>query len=174
MTKTTIKPYYKYKQDAYLELVSFLTPILERVSPLYNSTKAMNEESHLMFSLTTRFQKDFVPRILEVTITGSRRSAQLLQILLDSDDWVVLVNKGNGQRPNKVTLTASEFSFILKRFYELARVGDEIRETLRSFVANHYSSQVSFFESDYTLSAIAYASEGDLAYHGGISPYVLK
>lgn len=99
---------------------------------------------------------------------------QLLQILLDSDDWVVLVNQGNGQRPNKVNLTASEFSFILKRFYELARVGDEIPETLRSFVANHYSSQVSYFESDYTLSAVAYASESDLAYYGGISPYVLK
>lgn len=174
MTKTTIKPYYKYKQDAYLELVSFITPLLERVSPLYNSTKAMNEESSLMFSLTTRFQKDFVPRVLKVIITGSRRSAELLQISLDSEDWVVLVNPGNGQRPNKVNLTASEFSFILKRFYELIRVGDEIPNTLRNFIAESYSSQVSYLNSDSTLSVVAYASERDLAYNGGISPHVLK
>lgn len=174
MTKTTIKPYYKYKYDAYQELVRFLSYILERVSPLYTSTKAMNEESHLMFSLTTKFQKDFVPRILEVTITGTRRSAQLLQILLDSDDWVVLVSQGNGQRPNKINLTASEYSFVVKMFYELARVGEEIPTKLHSFVGNHYSSQVSYFKDDSTLSVVAYASEGDLAYHGGISPYVLK
>ena len=78
MTKATIKSYYSYKRVAYQELVSFLTPLLERVSPLYKSTKAMNEESSLMFSLTTRFQKDFVPRVLKVIITGSRRSAELL------------------------------------------------------------------------------------------------
>lgn len=175
MTKTTIKPYYSYKREAYQELVRFLTPILERVSPLYESVKLVNGgEYSLMFSLTTKFQKDFSPRLLNVTITGSRRSAQLLQILLDSEEGVVLVNLGNGQRPNKVKLTASEFSFILKRFYELARVGEVIPETLRSFVANSYSSQVSYFNSDTTLSVVAYASEGDLAYHGGISPYVLK
>lgn len=174
MTKTTIKPYYKYKSEAYQELVSFVTFILERVSPLYTFTKAMNEESHLMFSLTTRFQKDLVPRVLDVTITGSRRSAQLLQILLDSDDWVVLVNQGNGQRPNKINLTASEYSFVIKMFYELARVGEEIPMKLHSFVANHYSSQISYFNNDSTLSVVAYASEEDLAYNGGISPYVLK
>lgn len=172
--KTVVKPYYSYKRVAYQELAGFLIPILERVSPLYKSTKAMNEESSLMFSLTTKFQKDFSPRLLEVTITGSRRSAQLLQILLDSEDWVVLVNSGNGQRPNKVKLTASEFSFILKRFYELARMGEVIPKTLHSFVANCYSSQVSYFNSNTTLSVVAYASEGDLAYYGGISPYVLK
>lgn len=172
--KTVVKPYYSYKRVAYQELVSFLVPILERVSPLYKPTKAMNEESSLMVSLTTKFQKDFSPRLLEVTITGSRRSAQLLQILLDSEDWVVLVNSGNGQRPNKVKLTASEFSFILKRFYELARVGEVVPKTLHSFVANCYSSQVSYFNSDTTLSVVVYANEGDLAYHGGISPYVLK
>ena len=174
MTKATIKSYYSYKRVAYQELVSFLTPILERVSPLYKSTKAMNEESHLMFSLTTKFQKDFIPKILDVTISGSRRSAQLLQILLDSDDWVVLVNQGNGQRPNKINLTESEYSFVVKKFYELSRVGDEIPTKLYSFVANHYSSQVSYFNDDSTLSVVAYVSEGDLAYHGGISPYVLK
>lgn len=174
MTKATIKPHYSYKRVAYQELVSFLTPILERVSPLYNSTEAMNEESNLMFSLTTKFQKDFVPRILEVTITGSRRSAQLLQILLDSEDWVVLVNQGNGKRPNKFNLSASEFSFVAKRFYELARVGEELPTKLHSFVGNHYSSQVSYFNDDSTLSVVAYASEGDLGYNGGIYPYVLK
>lgn len=174
MTKTTIKPYHSYKREAYRELVRFLTPLLERVSPLYTSTKAVNEESSLMFSLTTKFQKDFSPRLLEVTVTGSRRSAQLLQILLDSEDWVVLVNSGNGQRPNKVKLTASEFSFILKRFYELARMGEVIPKTLNSFIANCYSSQVSYFNSDTTLSVVAYVSEEDLAYYGGISPYVLK
>lgn len=73
--KTVVKPYYSYKRVAYQELAGFLIPILERVSPLYKSTKAMNEESSLMFSLTTKFQKDFSPRLLEVTITGSRRSA---------------------------------------------------------------------------------------------------
>ena len=36
MTKTTIKPYYSYKREAYQELVRFLTPLLERV-PLYMS-----------------------------------------------------------------------------------------------------------------------------------------
>lgn len=175
MTKTTIKPYYSYKREAYRELVRFLTPLLERVSPLYESVKLVNGgEYSLRFSLTTKFQKDFSPRLLNVTITGSRRSAQLLQILLDSEEWVVLVNSGNGQRPNKVKLTASEFSFILKRFYELARVGEVIPKTLHSFVANCYSSQVSYFNSDTTLSVVAYASEGDLAYYGGISPYVLK
>jgi hypothetical protein len=174
MTKATIKPYYRYKQEAYQELVSFVSFILERVSPLYKSTKAMNEESYLMFSLTTKFQKDFVPKTLDVTISGSRRSAQLLQILLDSDDWVVLVNRGNGQRPEKINLTASEYSFVIKKFYELARVGEEIPTKLHSFVANHYSSQVSYFNDDSTLSVVAYASEGDLAYHGGISTYVLK
>lgn len=134
----------------------------------------MNGESSLMFSLTTKFQRDFVPKTLDVTISGSRRSAQLLQISLDSDDWVVLVNQGNGQRPNKLNLSASDFSFVVKRFYELARVGEEIPTKLHSFVANHYSSQVSYFNDDSTLSVVAYASEGDLAYHGGISPYVLK
>ena len=172
--KTIIKPYYSYKRVAYQELVDFLTPILERVSPLYKTTKAMNGESSLMFSLTTKFQKDFSPRILDVTITGSRRSAQLLQILLDSEERVILVNSGNGQRPNKVKLTASEFSFILKRFNELARVGEVVPKTLHSFVANCYSSQVSYFNSDTTLSVVAYASKGDLAYYGGISSYVLK
>ena len=172
--KTTIKPYYSYKRVAYQELLDFLTPILERVSPLYKTTKAMNGESSLRFSLTTKFQKDFSPRILDVTITGSRRSAQLLQILLDSEEGVVLVNSGNGQRPNKVKLTASEFSFILKRFKELARVGEVVPKTLHSFVANCYSSQVSYFNSDTKLSVVAYASKEDLAYYGGISPYVLK
>lgn len=175
MTKTTIKPYYSYKREAYQELVRFLTPLLEKVSPLYESVKLVNGgESSLMFSLTTKFQKDFSPRLLNVTITGSRRSAQLLQILLDSEEGVVLVNSGNGQRPNKVKLTESEFSFILKRFHELARVGEVIPKTLHSFVANCYSSQVSYFNSDNTLSVVAYASERDLVYYGGISPYVLK
>lgn len=134
----------------------------------------MNEESNLMFSLTTKFQKDSVPRVLTVNIVGSRRSAEILQISLDSDDWVVLVNQGNGQRPQKVNLTASEFSFILKRFYELARVGDEIPNTLRNFIANHYSSQVSYINSDSTLAVVAYVNDDDLVYHGGISPYILK
>lgn len=76
--KTVVKPYYSYKRVAYQELVDFLSPILERVSPLYKSTKAMNGESSLMFSLTSRYHKDFSPRVLEVTIVGSRRSARLL------------------------------------------------------------------------------------------------
>lgn len=58
MTKTTIKPYHSYKREAYQELVRFLTPLLERVSPLYESVKLVNGgEYSLRFSLTTSFKK---------------------------------------------------------------------------------------------------------------------
>ena len=53
-------------------------------------------------------------------------------------------------------------------------MGDEIPNTLRNFIAESYSSQVSYLNSDSTLSVVAYASERDLAYNGGISPHVLK
>lgn len=53
-------------------------------------------------------------------------------------------------------------------------MGEVVPKTLHSFVANCYSSQVSYFNSDTTLSVVVYANEGDLACHGGISPYVLK
>ena len=53
-------------------------------------------------------------------------------------------------------------------------MGEVIPKTLHSFISNSYSSQVSYFNSATTLSVVAYASEGDLAYHGGISPYILN
>lgn len=162
-----IKPYYSYKKDAYQELVFFFTSYLEKVSPLYHVTKSMNRESSLMFSLSTKNQKDCVPRILEVTISGSSRSALLLRISLD-EDRTVFVNPGNGQIPKKLRLSASEYSFVAKRFYELARVGEEIPKTLYKFVANHYSSQVCYRLEDSSLCLVVFASEDDIKYYGGI------
>ena len=161
-----IKPYYSYKKNAYQELVNFFTSYLEKVSPLYHVTKSMNRESSLMFSLSTKNQKDCVPRILEVTISGSSRSALLLRISLD-EDRTVFVNPGNGQMPKKLRLSAAEYSFVAKRFYELARVGEEIPKTLYKFVANHYSSQVCYLE-DSSLCLVVFASEDDIKYYGGI------
>jgi hypothetical protein len=162
-----IKPYYSYKKDAYQELVFSFTSYLEKVSPLYNLVKSMNKESNLMFSLSTKNQNDFVPRILEVSISGSSRSALLLQISLD-EDRTVLVNSGNGQMPEKLQLSAADYSFIAKRFYELARVGEEIPKTLYRFVANHYSSQVCYYSDDSSLCLVVFASKDDIKYYGGI------
>lgn len=162
-----IKPYYSYKNNAYQELVNFFTSYLEKVSPLYHVTKSINKDSSLMFSLSTKHQNDFVPRILEVTISGSSRSALLLRISLD-EDRTVFVNSGNGQIPKKLRLSASEYSFVAKRFYELARVGEEIPKTLYKFVANHYSSQVCYYLEDSSLCLVVFASEEDIKYHGGI------
>lgn len=162
-----IKPYYSYKKNAYQELVNFFTSYLEKVSPLYHVTKSMNRESSLMFSLSTKNQKDCVPRILEVTISGSSRSALLLRISLD-EDRTVFVNPGNGQIPKKLRLSAEDYSFVAKRFYELARIGEEIPKTLYKFVANHYSSQVCYRLNDSSLCLVVFASEGDIKYYGGI------
>lgn len=161
-----IKPYYSYKKDAYQELVFSFTSYLEKVSPLYNLVKSMNKESNLMFSLSTKNQNDFVPRILEVSISGSSRSALLLQISLD--EGTVLVNSGNGQMPEKLQLSAADYSFVAKRFYELARVGEEIPKTLYRFIANHYSSQVCYYLEDSSLCLVVFASEDDIKYYGGI------
>ena len=162
-----IKPYYNYKKNAYQELVNFFTSYLEKVSPLYHVTKSMNREASLMFSLSTKNQKDCVPRILEVTISGSSRSALLLRISLD-EDRTVFVNPGNGQIPEKLQLSAADYSFVAKRFYELARVGEEIPKTLYKFVANHYSSQVCYRLEDSSLCLVVFASEDDIKYYGGI------
>lgn len=162
-----IKPYYSYKKDAYQELVFSFTPYLEKVSPLYRLVKSMNKESNLMFSLSTKHQKDCVPRILEVSISGSSRSALLLQISLD-EDRTVLVNSGNGQMPKKLQLSAADYSFVAKRFYELARVGGDIPKTLYKFVANHYSSQVCYYLEDSSLCLVVFANEDDIKYYGGI------
>lgn len=162
-----IKPYYGYKRDAYQELVNFFIPYLVRVSPLYKLVKSMNKEYNLMFSLSTKNQKNCVPRILEVSISGSSRSALLLQISLD-EDRTVFVNSGNGQMPEKLHLSAADYSFVAKRFYELARVGEEIPKTLYRFVANHYSSQVCYSLKDSSLCLVVFASEDDIKYYGGI------
>lgn len=162
-----IKPYYSYKKDAYQELVFSFTPYLEKVSPLYRLVKSMNKESNLMFSLSTKHQNDFVPRILEVSISGSSRSALLLQISLD-EDRTVLVNSGNGKMPEKLQLSAADYSFVAKRFYELARVGEEIPKTLYKFVANHYSSRVCYYLEDSSLCLVVFASKDDIKYYGGI------
>lgn len=162
-----IKPYYSYKKNAYQELVNFFTAYLEKVSTLYHLTKSMNRESSLMFSLSTKNQKDCVPRILEVTISGSSRSALLLRISLD-EDRTVFVNLGNGQIPKKLQLSAADYSFVAKRFYELARIGEEIPKTLYKFVANHYSSQVCYYLEDSSLCLVVFASEDDIKYYGGI------
>ena len=70
--------------------------------------------------------------------------------------------------PEKLQLSAADYSFIAKRFYELARIGEEIPKTLYKFVANHYSSQVCYRLDDSSLCLVVFASEDDIKYYGGI------